>query len=436
MEIDLASPLPEEGWERYGFPPPGHWKYRALRQLLRKSWSSRAWIVQESLLNGRAIMLCGAQVVFNWDLLPNVLRLVTKGTCPQACMSVADDPSTDGASYLHALGNMRRDAMREKTKHTLSQLLRRTHNFRSGKPRDKIYSLLGLADDRDAVGIVPNYSLSERDVLVDAAVRILRIDPVLEILSGVRNNKVLDLPSWVPDWTVADVEKCGTNNYLWFSILVANGLFAAAGQGWAGQIQFSADGEEPTVRGILFDKIRNVIQPSFGHGAGNTERPLRDILAGCLQATEQGEGPSPYGTTADIREAFWRTLIGNMTHMEREAEQDYGQSFGAFLQREDSRARSFELLTLVPVDSETESAASGFRKAANLVSVSECRRRARGLHRFVPNHAQEGDHVCVLLRDAGAGKFNLLGDCYVHRIMKGEAVSNAADDDFMDIILI
>ena len=445
MENDLASRLPKEGWVKYGFPPRGHWKYQALRQLLRKPWSSRAWIIQESVLNQKAIMLCGFCVVCDWDLLPNVVRLAGKGTCPSACVSTVDDPSSEGASYVQSLGNMRRDRVRESLKKTLSQLLRRTHNFQSGDPRDKIYSLLGLADDRDIIGIVPDYSLPVREVFVDATIRILRADPALEILSSVRNDKVLDLPSWAPDWSSADVEKCGTNNYLWFGTLVANGLFAAGGRGGSSRIELSADRTQLSARGVMFDRLRCVIEPSLNRRAGDTERPVQSILARCIEVAGRGDPPSPYGSAAGIREAFWRTLIANMTHLEREAEPDYGQSFDAFLRREESRARSIELLQLVPVDSETEAAASGFGVAANLVSMyRNIGVTRKGFVACVPNHAQEDDHVCVLLggripfllRDAGAGKFNLLGDCYVHGIMKGEAVYGVADEDMADIILV
>ncbi|RSL47569.1 hypothetical protein CEP54_013339 [Fusarium duplospermum] len=68
-------------------------------------------------------------------------------------------------------------------------------------PKDKIYAFLGMAKDRQQLGITPQYSLPDRQVYIDTAARILKNANSLHLLSDVLPGKVLDLPSWVPDWS-------------------------------------------------------------------------------------------------------------------------------------------------------------------------------------------------------------------------------------------
>jgi hypothetical protein len=72
-------------------------------------------------------------------------------------------------------------------------------------PRDKIYSLRGIAKERIASGIKINYEDSVRKVYTDFSKHVLRIRPDLQILSAVMlrhaTNSIHGLPSYLPDWT-------------------------------------------------------------------------------------------------------------------------------------------------------------------------------------------------------------------------------------------
>jgi hypothetical protein len=56
------------------------------------------------------------------------------------------------------------------------------HQFHCRDPRDKIFALLALASDSEALGIMPDYTKNVGKLFIDAAARILEHYPSLEIL--------------------------------------------------------------------------------------------------------------------------------------------------------------------------------------------------------------------------------------------------------------
>ncbi|EUC46970.1 hypothetical protein COCMIDRAFT_91350 [Bipolaris oryzae ATCC 44560] len=74
-------------------------------------------------------------------------------------------------------------------------------------PRDKVFALLGLANDKDsleALGVVPDYTKSKEEVYTTAMAAMLRKGHIslLSICCGMKRPN--GLPSWVPDWSKAD----------------------------------------------------------------------------------------------------------------------------------------------------------------------------------------------------------------------------------------
>jgi hypothetical protein len=74
-------------------------------------------------------------------------------------------------------------------------------NLKATKAVDKVYALLGMSSDREALGIIPDYSKPWWDVYTEAA-RALIAQGHIDILSLCRcQYGASKLPSWVPDWT-------------------------------------------------------------------------------------------------------------------------------------------------------------------------------------------------------------------------------------------
>jgi hypothetical protein len=78
-------------------------------------------------------------------------------------------------------------------------------HFNSTLPRDRIYALLGISQQKDRAALKVDYTAAKTDsqVIKETVVHFLRSENALWILQGLAsdNNKSLNLPSWVPDLT-------------------------------------------------------------------------------------------------------------------------------------------------------------------------------------------------------------------------------------------
>ena len=193
--IDLRIHQPAKFTE-LGLPPADDPSWGCLRSVVQLPWSSRVWIVQESVLNDNISMMCG-MVMLPWEMLAVMVDLVLKQRLPLQAIVDEDTGAhiaTDRVIIMKGLRDFsRKDGGLNKT---LLQLLRNCHVFESTDPRDKVYAMLGIAKDAEELGIVPDYEVSVRDVYVGAAVRILEVESSLDLFSDVCSQKSVLLPSW------------------------------------------------------------------------------------------------------------------------------------------------------------------------------------------------------------------------------------------------
>jgi len=92
-----------------------------------------------------------------------------------------------------------------KTPSNLTRLLCSFYKRQTTNPVDKVYGLLGLADEPDKYG-APDYSKPYTSVFSDVAKTIIREDGNLNLLvvAGIGDShpsRTRGLPSWAPDWT-------------------------------------------------------------------------------------------------------------------------------------------------------------------------------------------------------------------------------------------
>jgi hypothetical protein len=93
----------------------------------------------------------------------------------------------------------------------MSLLLIATKSFRATDPRDKIFALIALARDMPIEFI--NYKCLVEQVLTDLATRMIKMSdqdlqlpsPILSLAYTVHCQGNSNIPSWVPDWTGADL---------------------------------------------------------------------------------------------------------------------------------------------------------------------------------------------------------------------------------------
>lgn len=86
------------------------------------------------------------------------------------------------AQQLRNVGITRNLILNHKEEVTAFRLLNRNTNLRACNPKDKIYSLLGVATDTDSLGIVPDYSQLDVQIFIDLARRRFLAEHDLQIL--------------------------------------------------------------------------------------------------------------------------------------------------------------------------------------------------------------------------------------------------------------
>ncbi|KAI0422749.1 HET-domain-containing protein [Xylaria grammica] len=196
---------------------------REMKNLLRRPWFGRVWVLQEIALSKEAVFVCGTTEIdrrilaaamnafecFRWVVIAKSLGDIRGGLKPYHYKLIL-------TSFFRATTMV--NAPRVKMMYfPLIALLRLTcvgspnlekhgpHHLDSSDPRDKIFALLGLASDRKELsqkGVNPDYTKSCREVYI-LATSVLLQQGHWSLLSFVQPHKSSgygDLPSWVPDW--------------------------------------------------------------------------------------------------------------------------------------------------------------------------------------------------------------------------------------------
>lgn len=214
-------------------------EWDAFAALIHRQWFQRVWVLQEVARAKHVQMSLGAQNIIWEDLYralmiltpardifssgPHIWKRVSEGTTAFICAEMHSrlNPGDD-----YALNSMAGIISWSPTSRLpLSALLLLTWNFRATDARDKVYALLGLAKDQDAIRhIQPDYQESAANPYIEAAKLLMDgFEPIddlrdsivdvtkkdipdlapLEILTFASHAKYFSrdgLPSWAPDF--------------------------------------------------------------------------------------------------------------------------------------------------------------------------------------------------------------------------------------------
>jgi hypothetical protein len=164
----------------------------AFSALMRRPWWTRVWIIQELCLASHAMVICGNSSA-SWEAFTFGLA---------HCLDDEDSfvPLQKFATY-HSLARTRLNLPNSSSRPDLLVLLSAFRWFRATDPRDKVYSLLGMAKESD---ILPDYKETVESCYKRIAHFIILHSETLDILDLVvppSSFKRHDMPSWVPDWS-------------------------------------------------------------------------------------------------------------------------------------------------------------------------------------------------------------------------------------------
>jgi hypothetical protein len=121
-------------------------------QIFERPWFSRVWIIQEvAMAKIEPLVGCGHEWI-PWSYLYNTYDTVTR--------TAVGDFQGQLPPFFHTLRHrnlpMLHTIREENEEASLDRYLRAISQFQATDPRDKIYSLLGLARERDRCNLVPD----------------------------------------------------------------------------------------------------------------------------------------------------------------------------------------------------------------------------------------------------------------------------------------
>jgi hypothetical protein len=454
-------------FERLDFPPVSDRSWWALKYLLRRPWMGRLWTIQEAILSRHLFVKCG-QAEAAWEDFAvwcftlqdtGILRWLTANTVldkQYIGVSTTALSSPQGATVINSIQVDRSQHLSFVSKELLLNILVSTRYAQATEPKDKIYGVLGIAES----SIVPDYSpsTSARDVYHEACLTQI---PLLmyELLSCVDHETPLPI-SWVPDWNSPRVtESLGRSTKAWT-------LYCAGSRPIARQqpkVILSDDKKEITLSAKVFDTILNIGHVSHDPILHIDEPQVgnRDLVyyAEIVRSASQTHAyPVPGTSTYD---AFFQTLVaGRDGSGVVSPSQEHSEVFGLILDSATGQTLSLSGQTMsirrqngyFTLDSlRTRKPAKTLEDLRMALRVALKMRRfavtSKGYFALVPRCAQIGDTIAVLHRacvpfvlrgkmgNERHNKFELLGEAYVHGIMKGE-VMHMDDIELRDVTLV
>ena len=173
---DMASPFDDQACAK-------------LEALLSRPWHNRTWTFQEPIRAPERMIACGSGIR-DWNTIVRALRGAMYFRCRQETLASISLFLTIDTSISQKAEDLR-----------LSDLLFRTCGRNASDPRDKVYALYGLVQDHQKVPLEISYAMSVEDVYRSTVRFCIQNERTLSILTYVSaNGSQSDLPSWVPDW--------------------------------------------------------------------------------------------------------------------------------------------------------------------------------------------------------------------------------------------
>ncbi|KAF7534136.1 hypothetical protein G7054_g6470 [Neopestalotiopsis clavispora] len=481
LQFSEAIDINPGEFARMQLPGQDSAQWRDLMNLLGRQWFSRLWIIQEVILSRSPWVLCGDHHV-HWSVIENGChQLQTSGISNwlqqnlSASNGRADDSST-GRDFIASImelshAKFRFDSMARGPR--LLSLLVSTRNAECWDARDKVYGLLGICADDDVKSVKISYDddWPVAKLYHDMTVKLLHSgESVTSFIYSVDHEiSDPDLPSWVPDWRRPRVTHTLGYSSFMLGVYKASGELPKGRKPGFNYTILDQNNRELRMRGTFLDRLCHVSDQfsdpdiTYDHPSANNKTLLsaytfvNSNLKHCKDPQEKDS------VQKELFSDFWRTLVaGQDADGMRHCPESFVEIFSLLLDESTNRSPSLpgqtysKRQTLPKGRGRLELASLKSRKAGE--TFQEIRKVFRRVLRnrrlgilgngrlgLFPRHCRSGDMVylvygCIvpiLLRpvDNDKGKFQLVGECYVHGIMQGEAF-NATQDTMEEIVMI
>ncbi|KAF6220712.1 hypothetical protein HO133_003145 [Letharia lupina] len=386
-----------------------------IASLLNRAWFSRLWVWQEiRLARNNSIVICGLDTILWQSLHQAIFCLHVK---QWVANNLFIDPSQLRARLSYILN------ISDTTNYApFGQIIRRIAPCKCSDPKDRIYAVLSLLDRfEEGINIEPDYTKTTAQVYQDVVTRHIEHHNDLEMLTycELRNDMPAEMPTWVPNWTVAD-----TAVPLW-SCGRACGHSEAKAQYREGGI-LSATG---VISAAISSADEMVFQNTYRSMADEIRRIARFYI-----------DDSPYLAGSSLIDAFCSTMCVNSFSDTIWPPRPVLPQF--------EKSREFVLAVLRDHDRHPNYTWDSDETYYLNYARYYCKKRSfitteEGYIGVAPKATKPGDQVCVLLgceqplvlRPTSGLRYQVVGECYVPGLMYGEAFLGPLPDNYQAIRL-
>ncbi|KAJ9611376.1 hypothetical protein H2200_004560 [Cladophialophora chaetospira] len=423
--------------------------------LFRRKYWSRLWMVQEVAQSVEVVVHCGTlSLPFNTVFLG--LQQVTTETMI-ACLDdqVYDTADSEGVNVrgrlpstglrtLKLMYRLREEGRQSQNDQNLASLLSITRHCDVTDPRDRIFALLSLSGNESLANPFPiDYTISASEMFSRFAEWHYRSKGLglMSFANTPSQQTSLDMPSWAPNWTELET----------FRPL------------WDYTKQFCAGGKQPptgvrgpdevlNINGKFVDFVANIVEHPASHTSMSTlvddieARHAAFIAASasffdtsktlCLQLWNSTEfTPAQY-------DRYWRALVANTHYGGDPALESDGEDLQPLVEHDHLSPEQRRANLLHAVETNTDGmgfypprSVQEFRAVHEIVANGRVfiTSQTRADIGWAPYGTWKGDIIVVfeggevpfVIRPVSKSTFRLLGECYLHGIMFGEAWADA-----------
>ena len=228
--------------------------WNSLVTVLQQPYWRRNWIVQELFVGSNLTIICGtkmARLSLLFGIIFGLLEITFDGEF-QTSTSL-------GEIQVNALHVFRIALLISNGSDTLSGLLKRFDNSVATDPRDKIYSLVGIAEPYSNNILPIDYTVEWPEVFVRATRYVIEGDGNLNILASSASGSP-ELPSWVPNFARQSVYNLSAehNEATPNTVILPTAPYSAGGRVLP-MAHFSNDGTGLIVKVILVHPLSYIL---------------------------------------------------------------------------------------------------------------------------------------------------------------------------------
>ncbi|EXJ66070.1 uncharacterized protein A1O5_10684 [Cladophialophora psammophila CBS 110553] len=450
-KISASFDAEEEGSQSLGsdeIPPVEDSSWVAISKLFRRKWFRRVWIVQEVILASQLTLVCGDDRI-PWRQFYEAAKYCDDQASDSQLSVVF--PKNGHQTAIVSLGEFKTSYEEggPEARQDLHTLLRVFKLTESTSRRDKLFALLSLAKDGTTKGFSPDYKSRFKDVVLQyAKVFVEEQGRGIDLLYQARLSATpgkSSLPSWIPSWASPTAYPETMSNW------TGAGHFRA-GTDKTAEMQISED--ILSVRGQVVDSVAKIGKwtstTDMRRYLGEIFAFIDDLRVDTAEERQNLKWKVPIGAATKPTKGDWGDDAGRASFraMADYLEFEEGQDDSWKREQRKIRVNATNPLPLRQLEILLQQLWPYLNTAMDFAEILSpavaCTTRGQRVG-IVPRTAHEEDVVAVFhgcavpfllrKRDDGHNRhYQVVGECYVHGIMHGEALSAHSPEEHVMLV--